>query len=250
MARAAGPLAAYVLHHYDWSESSLILDLFTREQGRVVVAARGAKKPHSNFRAALLPFQRLSVGFGRSDAEGEVQTLRAAEFAGGSTMPRGGALLAGFYLNELLIRLLARQDPHPVLFDAYGQTLPRLELPDEAGQAALRAFELVLLRETGLLPELSVETSTQRPVVETAGYRLLPDAGVEPADSDAAALDGVTLAAVQDALDAGSLDELQAACLRQSAALKAQLRPLLHYHLGTPALRSRQLMVDLQPLLE
>src|SRR4051812_20080093 len=142
--RAAAHLEAYVLHRYDWSESSLILDLFTREQGRVAVAAKGAKRPYSQMRAVLLPFQRIHVTIGRiSGAEGasEVQNLRGAEWAGGAAMLTGAALFSGFYLNELLMKLLARHDPHQALFDIYAQTLPALASPDEQQvQAALRAF--------------------------------------------------------------------------------------------------------------
>ena len=112
-ARASAPQPAFVLHQHDWSESSLILDLFTRGQGRVVAAARGAKRPYSQLRAVLLPFQRLNVALGRLPDASEVQNLRQAEWAGGPPMPAGAALFAGFYLNELLIRLLARHDPHP-----------------------------------------------------------------------------------------------------------------------------------------
>ncbi|MGH6612136.1 MAG: DNA repair protein RecO, partial [Burkholderiaceae bacterium] len=160
---------AYLLHRYDWSETSLILDLFTREQGRVVVAAKGAKRPYSQLRAVLLPFQRLNVGYGLRRArsgissETEVQPLRTAEWAGGPAMLGGAALMTGFYLNELLMKLLARHDPHPALFDAYAQTLPGLASSDDLHiEAALRAFELVLLREIGLLPSLDIVTLTQQ----------------------------------------------------------------------------------------
>ena len=124
------PLAAYVLHRYDWSESSLILDVFTREQGRIAVAAKGAKRPFSQLRSVLLPFQRLHVSLGRDaagDESREVQTLRAADWAGGHAMLTGPALFSGFYVNELLMKLLARHDPHPKLFDAYGETVAALE---------------------------------------------------------------------------------------------------------------------------
>jgi DNA repair protein RecO (recombination protein O) len=155
-------LASYVLHHYDWSESSLILDLFTREQGRIAVAAKGAKRPFSQLRSVLLPFQRLQISLGRppaGDDTREVQTLRAAEWAGGHPMLTGPALFSGFYLNELLMKLLARHDPHAALFDAYAATVARLAEGDEAEpQAALRAFEIVLLKEIGLLPDLATET--------------------------------------------------------------------------------------------
>src|ERR1700712_1250801 len=100
--RATNPSAiqqAFVLHHYDWSESSLILDLFTREQGRMAVVAKGAKRPYSQLRAVLLPFQRIQVTLSKpgktADGEAaEVVTLRAAEWAGGATMPAGAALFS------------------------------------------------------------------------------------------------------------------------------------------------------------
>jgi len=116
---AATALAAYVLHRYDWSESSLIVDLFTRELGRVVVAAKGAKRPTSQLRAVLRPFQRLHATLGRTAAGAEVHNLRGAEWAGGVPLVGGEALFSGFYLNELLMKLLAREDPHPALWDAY-----------------------------------------------------------------------------------------------------------------------------------
>ena len=107
---------AYVLHRYDWSESSLILEVFTRHHGRIALVAKGAKRPSSNFRPVLLPLQPLHLNFG---GDAEIRTLKGAEWVGGHVMPTGDALLSGYYLNELLLRLLARDDPHPRLFDAY-----------------------------------------------------------------------------------------------------------------------------------
>ncbi len=251
-ARTAAPLAAYVLHRYDWSESSLILDLFTRAQGRLAVAAKGAKGPHSQLRAVLLPFQRIHVSLGRlpeGAGASEVQTLRHAEWAGGAAMLTGAPLFSGFYLNELLMKLLARHDPHPALFDAYAQTLPVLALGDEAiAQAALRAFELSLLKETGLLPELGRVTLTQMPLQAAGRYALRPEAGVGDAQADEPALPGSVLLALQAALDDGSLVALQQACADVLPALRTQLRALLHYHLGSAALRTRQVMLDVQNL--
>ena len=247
---AAKPLSAYVLHQYDWSETSLILDLFTRERGRLAVAAKGAKRPYSQLRGVLLPFQRLQVSFGRGDDDAELHTLRAAEWAGGAPMPGGAALFSGFYLNELLLRLLARQDPHAALFDAYAQLLPVLATADEAqSQAALRAFELTLLRETGLLPELDCVTQTLQPVRAEASYALRPEAGIVPAAADDPGLAGATLVTLQAALQHGSVAALQAACATALPALRASLRTLLQYHLGTPMLRTRQVMADLRKLL-
>lgn len=241
--RGAAPQPAFVLHHHDWSESSLILDLFTRGQGRVVAAAKGAKRPYSQLRSVLLPFQRLNVSLGKLPEGGEVQNLRQAEWAGGLPMPAGAALFAGFYLNELLMKLLARHDPHALLFDAYAQTLPALGGDEPHVEAALRAFELVLLKETGSLPELSVATLTQQPLRPDRRYALRGEAGViEAADDNA--LDAQALLGLQAALQHGSLAALQQACAAALPALKQQLRALLHYHLGSSVLRTRQVMLD------
>ncbi len=244
----APALAAYVLHRYDWSESSLIVDLFTRELGRVVVAAKGAKRPTSQMRAVLRPFQRLHAGLGRTAPGAEVHNLRAAEWAGGVPMAGGEALFSGFYLNELLMKLLAREDPHPALWDAYAATLARLGGADEA--AALRAFELRLLREIGLLPSLAHATATQAPTQAQTVYALRPEIGVATAaPGDTAAIAGSDLLAIQAALDTDDLPALQSACAGPAAPLRRQLRELLAYHLGAVPLRTRQVLLDLQPLL-
>ncbi|MCU0773758.1 MAG: DNA repair protein RecO [Ideonella sp.] len=250
----AAPDEAYVLHHHDWSESSLILDVFTRERGRVVVAAKGAKRPYSQLRSVLLPFQRLHLSLGRparSDdpSASEVQTLRTAEWAGGPVLVAGHALFPAYYLNELLIRLLPRHDPHPALFDAYVDALGALAAAGTADASApLRAFELRLLRGLGLLPELAVETPSQQPVVATSAYDLKPDIGVVAAAvAGPSSLSGSTLQALEAALAAGDR-ALDAGCAREPAALKAALQGWLHYHLGSSALRSRDVLRSLRHL--
>ncbi|MBX9792861.1 MAG: DNA repair protein RecO [Burkholderiaceae bacterium] len=254
-------LTAYVLHRYDWSESSLILDVFTREQGRLVVAAKGAKRPYSQLRSVLLPFQRVHLSLGRapkteaSDAHPgdpatrEVQTLRSAEWAGGAAMLTGAALFSGFYLNELLMKLLARQDAHPLLFDAYAQTLPALSGRDEVRvQSALRAFEIMLLQLVGVLPDLSLVTATLDAVHPDSRYALLPEAGIAPARADDASVSGAALIDAQAALLHGSLVAVQQACAQALPDWRGLLRGLLHYHLGASTLRTRQVMLDLQSL--
>jgi len=240
---------AFVLHRYDWSESSLILEVFTRHFGRVAVVAKGAKKPSSSFRPVLLPLQPLRLGFG---GDAEIRTLKGAEWVGGQVMPTGDALLSGYYLNELLLRLLARDDPHPALFDAYAAVVQVLASEhDEALQPALRAFELLLLREIGLLPLLDVQTLTLEPLAAQARYSLVAEAGLVLATQGdgRATLTGEQWTALQSVL-AGSAPFT--ATLRQAAAvmaeLKPQLRSLLHYHCGVSTLRTRQLMLDLQAL--
>ena len=247
---------AFVLHRYDWSESSLILEVFTRHHGRIALVAKGAKRPNSNFRPVLLPLQPLQVGFG---GDAEIRTLKAAEWTGGHVMPTGDALLSGYYLNELLIRLLARDDPHPVLFDAYGGVVEvlataRAESAQATVQAAaLRAFELLLLREVGLLPVLDAQTLTLAPLLAEGRYALVAEAGLREAEVAQAALGGALWRGLQTALSDSApftatlraVAELPAGA---SGALRSQLRNLLNYHCGVTTLRTRQLMRELQNL--
>ena len=246
---------AYVLHRYDWSESSLILEVFTRQYGRVAVVAKGAKRPSSNFRPVLLPLQPLQLSWG---GEGEIRTLKGAEWAGGHVMPTGDALLSGYYVNELLLRLLARDDPHPQLFDSYAGVVQVLA-GDHAGAqeatraAALRAFELVLLREIGLLPTLDAQTATLAALAPDARYALLPEAGLREADAGETALAGRHWQALQQALSDGAPFHATLRTVAQldpggNAALRGLLRQLLNYHCGVATLRTRQLLRELQSL--
>lgn len=246
---------AYVLHRYDWSESSVILEAFTRHHGRIAVVAKGAKRPSSNFRPVLLPLQPLQLNYG---GDAEIRTLKGAEWMGGHVMPTGESLLSGYYINELLLRLLARDDAHEALFDAYAGVVEVLAGEHAGAQAAthaaaLRAFELLLLREVGLLPALDAETLTLSPLSPDVRYTLLPEAGLREADDDENALAGADWHALQAALDdrAPFTDTLR--CVAQltagsNAALRGQLRVLLNYHCGVSTLRTRQMMRDLQAL--
>lgn len=237
---------AYVLHRYDWSESSLILETFTRTHGRVALIARGAKKPSSSFRPILLPLQPLHLAFG---GDAEIRTLKSAEWQGGHVMPTGDALLSGYYLNELLMRLLARDDAHPALFDAYAATVQLLASQQiDTLQVALRAFELRLLRDIGLLPSLNVQTSTLAPLEPDGQYVLLAEAGLREAhDDDRASLRGAQWHALQDALEGDApFADTMLACVDHLPELKTQLRALLHYYCDVKILKTRQMMRDLQ----
>ncbi|ODS58195.1 MAG: DNA repair protein RecO [Acidovorax sp. SCN 65-108] len=243
---------AFVLHSYDWSESSLILEVFCRRQGRVALVAKGAKKPTSNFRPVLLPLQPLLVTYTLTgDGSADIHTLKGAEWVGGHVMPTGDALLSGLYLNELLLRLLARADPHAALFDAYAGVVR--VLASEHGDAlepVLRSFELLLLREIGLLPGLDVQTMTLEVLQPKTRYTLVPEGGLRASSSaDRAGLLGGQWQTLQRALDdAATYTATLRACAPVAAELKPQLRALLQYHCGSPMLRTRQLMIDLQAL--
>ena len=242
---------AFVLHRYDWSESRLILETFTRSRGRVALVAKGAKRPTSNFRPVLLPLQPLRVGWTLSSGEdAEIHNLKGAEWVGGHVMPTGDALLSGLYLNELLLRLLARDDPHPRLFDIYAGAVRVLASEHgEALQPVLRAFELLLLRETGHLPALDMQTATQQPLQADRRYLLVPEGGLrEAARDERGALEGSQWKALQTAMDDSAPFISTLRVVAAGGDLKMQLRNLLHYHTGGATLRTRQMMIDLYKL--
>ncbi len=238
---------AYVLHRYDWSETSLILEVFTRHHGRVALVAKGAKRPTSSFRPVLLPLQPLSLAFG---GDGDIRTLKSAEWVGGHVMPTGEALLSGYYLNELLMRLTARDDPHPQLFEVYAAAVRLLASGDpDALQWALRGFELLLLREMGLLPALDLQTLTLKPLSPKDSYALVPEAGLQWVSDDPRALRGEHWLALHAALASPSpLAALLRDCADLLVQLQRPLRLMLNYHCGVGALRTRQMMLDLQTL--
>lgn len=137
-------VGAYMLHASAWRETSLIVQMFSRDHGNLAMVAKGAKRPYSALRPVLAAFQPLIVSW---TGAGEVKTLTRAELAG--IRPLGGrSLMSAWYMNELLLRLLPREDPHPRLYDAYDAALQAL---GEGAQAAsaLRRFEWILLEETG-----------------------------------------------------------------------------------------------------
>ena len=239
---------AFVLHRYDWSESSLILEVFTRNHGRIALVAKGAKRPTSSFRPILLPMQPLHLAFG---GDAEIRSLKSAEWQGGHVMPTGDALLSGYYLNELLLTLLARDDPHPHLFDIYARVVQIIASEHgEVLQAALRTWELLLLREIGFLPQLDQQTLTLGQLDDTVRYTLVPEGGLRQAQADErGALSGAQWTRLQAAvqLDAPFTTTLRA-CAEMMSELKPQLRQLLHYHCGVKTLRSRQMMMDIQAL--
>ncbi len=243
---------AFVLHRYDWSESSLILEALTRHHGRVAIVAKGVKRPSSQFRAILLPLQLLSISY---SGDAEVHTLKGAEWQGGLTMPTGDALLSGYYLNELMMKLTARDDPHELLFDAYAQACAWLR-DAPLLDASLRAFELVLLREIGLLPALDTDSFSSDMLQSDVLYSLIPEVGLREASgasSEDAALSATAWKSLQTALDQrAAIFPAREAVMAMSAvdrsALKQILRSLLNYSAGSRGFRTRQLMMDAQAL--
>lgn len=229
----------FVLHTWPYRETSLILDVFTRDHGRVAMVAKGAKRPHSSLRAVLQHFHPIGLSW---SGRGEVKTLTRAEWVGGVPPLSGEALLAGFYLNELLLRFCPRDDAHPALFRHYLTTLARLGQGDPAA-LVLRGFERVLLQETGFAVAFDKCQSTGEAVQPGLDYVYHPERGVRRAQvSDPSSWPVVT---GQTLLDMAQDDYSRAQTVTQSRAL---MRFLLHYHLQGIPLKTRQILVDLHQL--
>ena len=227
----------FVLHSYPYKETSLIVDMFTRDFGRIGVVAKGAKRPLSKLRGVLQTFQPLSISF---SGKSELRTLIDAEWVGGMLPLEKTALLCGFYLNELLVKLLARDDPHPKLFDHYVATLNELA-HGEPAQIALRKFERALLKETGVAADLTRCTSTRARVVAGEFYVVDPERGARTA----LASDNWPAVAGKTLIDMEREDYGDPQTQAQSKQL---MRFLLAYHLGGVPLNTRQILIDLMQL--
>ena len=225
---------AFVLHTYPYRETSLIVEAFTRTSGRVAMLARGARRPRSPMRGVLLSFQPLLLSwFGK----GELRTMARAEWIGGQPLLQGEALLCGFYLNELLLRLLPREDPHEALFQQYREALRQLAAGADSGPV-LRAFEKSLLKELGYAMILDRDGAGAE-IDSSRTYRYDPEHGPVEAAAGEPLVSGRTL------LDMARDDYSDPVTQQQSKAL---MRALINHRLEHHPLRSRQVFRDLLQL--
>ena len=263
----------YVLHSYPYRETSLILQVWTQKHGRLGLVAKGARRPRSASRAVLVPFQPLALSwFGR----GELRTLKTAEPAAPATPLAGASLFSAFYLNELLLKLTTRDDPHEGLFAAYDAAITEMRaisraprdrsrpgFADSASQGpspvlaepapplaiepVLRRFELRLLQELGYALELTREVEGQAPIEAGRDYWYVVERGPVAAaegretPSNAVRLRGKTLID----LERGRLDD--AATVAQAKPL---MRLLINHSLNGQELATRAMVRDLQRLDE
>lgn len=229
---------AFVLHSYPFRETSLLVEIFSREHGRVPLVARGARRPKSAVRGLLMNFQPLSLSwFGKH----EVRTLHSAEWQGGQPLLQGTALLCGFYLNELLLNLMVRDDPHEQLFDYYRHTLQRLAHGADMA-STLRCFEKHLLQELGYALLLEHEAGNANPIDPLSSYRYVVERG---AVRGASTSDGGLLISGKTLQDMAADDYSDAQSARQGKQL---MRMLLNHHLGGKILHTRELIKDLTKL--
>ncbi|HET6719152.1 MAG TPA: DNA repair protein RecO [Rhodocyclaceae bacterium] len=226
----------FVLHTYPFRETSLIVDVFSRDYGRVALMARGARRPRSALRGLLLGFQPLELGWAGS---GEVLTLMKAEWVGGLPLLTDRALFVGYYLNELLINLLPREDDHPKLYDAYVEILHALS--QGVQESDLRRFEKVLLQELGYGLSLSHDRNGD-PILADRFYRYEIEHGAQLMAVDeagAAAVRGQTLLDMERGDFSDALSAAQA---------KQLMRNLMHYYLDGKELETRKIFRELQDL--
>jgi DNA repair protein RecO (recombination protein O) len=229
---------AFVLHTRPYRETSLIVEAYSRDHGRIALMARGARRPKSALRGMLLPFQPLLLSW---SGRGELRTLVRAEWRGPYAPLKGQALICGFYLNELLLKLLARDDPHEELFAVYEDTLASLARDGEQA-AVLRRFEMHLLRELGYAVILDRDVERDEPVAGEGSYVYVVERG--PVAAAGARANGVELSG-QTLLDMQSGNFTSTATQQQSKLL---MRTLINHCLGDQVLHTRQLLRDLQEI--
>jgi len=227
----------FVLHSYPYKETSLIIDVFSRQYGRVALLAKGAKRPHSQLRGVLQTFQPLTFSW---SGKSELQTLTAAEWVGGMLPLEKNTLLCGFYLNEIIIKLIQRDDPQPLLFDDYVATINQLAHAESAA-IVLRKFELNLLKTAGVVNDLSFCTKQRASVFPEILYTVDPEAGTRPVQENETVIKvhGKTL------LDMQAQDYSDINTQQQSKLL---MRSLLAHHLHGMPIHTRQILMDLQNL--
>ena len=224
----------FVLHSYPYRETSLIIEVFTRDHGRLALLARGARRPRSALRGLLMAFQPIDLGWAGS---GEVPTLMKAEWVGGQPLLSERALLVGYYLNELLINLLPREDAHERLFEVYRETLQALARG--VSEADLRRFETALLKELGYGLTLDHDRAG-RAVLPDRAYRYEIEHGavaLSEGESAAIVVRGKTLLDMA----AGEFSDPVSA-----AQAKQFMRTLMHYYLGGKTMETRRILRELQ----
>ena len=219
---------AYVLHSRSFRETSLIVEAFTREHGRVALVARGAKSPRSRWKNVLQPFRPLLISWSQKS---ELGTLTAADQVASPPVLQGQSLYCGLYVNELLMRLLHRGDPHEEVFERYRQALSELAA-EESPQPLLRVFEKHLLDAIGYAMLLDREYGSGTDIQPLNWYEYKPDRGpVLSAGPGNGRVSGAVLLALHT-------ENLQLEFLPD---LRKLMRSVIGYHLGGKPLASLSL---------
>jgi DNA repair protein RecO (recombination protein O) len=227
--------AAWLLHHRPFRDTSRILDVVTRDHGRLSLVARGSRSAKSRLRGVLRPFMPLSVSW---VARSELGTLTGAEVNGPPVSLVGDALLSGYYLNELLINLMHRHDPQPEIFDAYGSAV-RMLASAEAVAPCLRSFEIELLRLLGYALDFDRDSQTQEVLEPSARYEYRAAQGpvLAPERTGPMVFTGAELAGI------AGREFGRPAVLEAASRL---LRGVIAYHLDGRELKSRKVLREIR----
>lgn len=224
---------AFILHHRPFRDTSQILDVISREHGKLSLIARGSRSAKSRLRGILRPFMPLSMSwFLKSD----LGTLTGAEVRGAPLSLSGDALLSGYYVNELLMHFLHRHDPQQEIFDLYARTI-QLLAATESIAACLRRFEIELLRQIGYALNFDHESDSQLSLQAEQNYEYRMEQGPVAVKKSEGSLvfSGATLAAI-DAQEFDDPDTLRAA--------SRLMRSVLTFHLAGKELKSRKVLLD------
>jgi DNA repair protein RecO (recombination protein O) len=226
---------AFVLHQRPYRNTSLLLDVFTRDYGRVGVVAKGVRQRASADRALLQPFNNVLISYcGR----GDLMTLTAVERQAQLGELKAKALFSGLYMNELLLRLLHRNDPHDALFDYYRRSLLELAAHPEGIEPVLRRFECNMLVELGYGLTLDREAATGKPLSPGEIYYYDIERGPLDAEHAPATAQPRVSGRCLMALAAENFDDLQTA-----KEMKFLIRHVLAHYLGDRPLKSRELFI-------
>lgn len=234
MSKRVESQAAWVLHQRDYRDSSRIVEFFTQRHGRTSAIAKGVKNAKSSLRGVLQPFTPLVISW---TGKGELKTLISAETHGTPTGLTGDQLYCGFYLNEILLRVLAKEDQYPELFDWYSLALGELA----AGQpieVVLRLFEKRLLEVLGYGISLHSEGHNNMPVLPHQEYRYHPQDGLIRNDLASPGVLGDTLLALEN----------ESLSVAQAKQLSPMMRELMQQHIGHKPLNSRALWISAKKL--
>lgn len=226
--------AAFILHHRPFRDTSQLLDVLSREHGKLALVARGSRGPKSRLRGVLRPFMPLSMSWVQRT---DLGTLTGAELRGAPLRLTGDALLSGYYVNELLLHFMHRHDPQPDIFDSYAEVIAALGAASDVA-ACLRAFEIDLLRHLGYALNLEYEAESHAALRADAHYEYRFEQGpVAVARTDGPLLfSGAQLSAI------AARDFSDPAVLRAANRL---LREVIGFHLGGKELKSRKVLIEL-----
>lgn len=224
---------SFILHTRPYSETSLYTEVFSKDYGRLTLTAKGARRQKSQYRGLLLPFQELSISW---SGRGEIPTLTSAEFVSKWRPLNGGSIYCGFYINELLSKLLHRHEAHPGLYTAYVATMDQLS-DDKGHEIALRIFEKRLLSELGYAMNLAKDAKNNKDICENNVYRYVPQIGAvsdNEGETKGIRISGAALIALEDECFTDP---------RQLKECKALMRAMIAHQMVNKTLYSRKLFL-------